>query len=85
MTLVDAPASHDIETFIDAEVIEDPNDLSALDKVWMDQEVLFGPAASECGRDELAQKMRAATRAAPDMPILPAKRPVMTTNAQSRT
>lgn len=46
---------------------DDPDDLVALDAAWEDEEVRFGPsagAASACGTDGLAAKLRAARRPA---------------------
>jgi nitrate reductase molybdenum cofactor assembly chaperone NarJ/NarW len=66
---------------------EDPNDLAALDAAWEEEEVVFGPgaaAASQCGRDGLAAKVRAARRPAPDMPPAMPKRPVITYRQSNR-
>ena len=60
---------------------EDPDDLAALDVAWEDEEVRFGPAAAAatpCGRDAIAAKLRAARRPAPDLPPSAPKRPVVT-------
>lgn len=55
----------------------DPNDLKALDDAWEEEEVRFGPAAaSDCGADSLAAKMRQARRPAPGLEIPPAPRTV---------
>lgn len=44
----------------------EPDDLEALDAVWMDEEVTFGPGAATaaCGKDVLGAKLRAASRPA---------------------
>jgi nitrate reductase delta subunit len=64
---------------------DDPNDLAALDRAWMDEEVTFGPAALPCGKDDLAAKLRSARRPAPGMEQGPPKRPLVTTSASTRT
>lgn len=48
---------------------EDPQDLEALDAIWEEEEVLFGPGAAneECGVDSLAAKLRQARRPAPGL------------------
>ena len=47
----------------------DPNDLEALDAVWEEEEVRFGPgaAAADCGIDSLKAKVRQARRPAPGL------------------
>lgn len=47
----------------------DPNDLRALDAVWEEEEILFGPGAAiaDCGVDSLAAKVRQARRPAPGL------------------
>lgn len=43
----------------------DPDDLEALDAAWEEEEVIFGPgSADDCGKDELAARLRQATRPA---------------------
>lgn len=46
-----------------------PDDLEALDAVWQEEEVTFGPgaAAAACGKDALGAKLRAANRPAEGM------------------
>jgi nitrate reductase delta subunit len=46
-----------------------PDDLEALDAVWQEEEVTFGPGAAEaaCGKDTLGAKLRAANRPAEGM------------------
>lgn len=46
-----------------------PDDLEALDAVWQEEEVKFGPGAAEaaCGKDALGAKLRAANRPAEGM------------------
>ncbi len=66
---------------------EDPNDLAALDAAWEDEEVRFGPdaaAASQCGKDGIAAKLRAARRPAPNMPQPTPKRPIVTYSQSNR-
>jgi nitrate reductase delta subunit len=66
---------------------EDPNDLAALDAAWEEEEVTFGPgaaAASQCGKDGIAAKLRAARRPAPGVPAVEPKRPVITYNQSNR-
>jgi nitrate reductase delta subunit len=66
---------------------EDPNDLVALDAAWQEEEVLFGPAAaaaSQCGKDGIAAKLRAARRPAPDLPATSPKRPIVTYSQNHR-
>jgi nitrate reductase delta subunit len=66
---------------------EDPNDLAALDAAWQDEEVRFGPgaaAASQCGKDGIAAKLRAARRPAPDLPPPTPKRPIVTYSQSKR-
>jgi nitrate reductase molybdenum cofactor assembly chaperone NarJ/NarW len=66
---------------------EDPNDLAALDAAWEEEEVTFGPgaaAASQCGKDGIAAKLRAARRPAPGAPAAEPKRPVITYSQSNR-
>lgn len=62
----------------------EPDDLEALDAVWMDEEVTFGPGAATaaCGKDALGARLRAAGRpaegVAPPQPAGP--RTVVTRN-----
>lgn len=59
-----APAGEVLDALL-AAPDDDPNDLEALDAAWIDEEVKFGPgAASECGTDSIAAKIRAARRPA---------------------
>jgi len=63
----------------------DPNDLEALDAVWMDEEVKFGPdAMAACGKDTLTSKLRAGTRAAPGVETPEPKRTVFTHTPTNR-
>lgn len=85
LVLADVRIADAIATAVASEAQDDPNDLVALDKAWMDEEVTFGPTALACGKDDLAAKLRAGRRPAPDMPPHRApQRPVVTTNATSR-
>jgi nitrate reductase delta subunit len=53
-----------------------PDDLEALDAAWAEEEVTFGPgAASACGVDGLAAKLRQASRPAPGLETPPVRRP----------
>lgn len=51
----------------------DPNDLVALDAAWEEEEVRFGPAASDGCKDGLIARVRAGMRPAPGMPTSPEK------------
>jgi nitrate reductase delta subunit len=65
----------------------EPDDLEALDAAWEDEEVRFGPgAASECGTDTLAAKLRQARRPAPGLEPPPGQRPrtIITTPSTTR-
>jgi nitrate reductase molybdenum cofactor assembly chaperone NarJ/NarW len=46
----------------------DANDLTALDAAWEDEEVRFGPGASDGCKDGLIARVRGGLRPAPDMP-----------------
>jgi nitrate reductase delta subunit len=58
-----------------AEPDPEPDDLEALDAAWVDQEVTFGPGASDggCAVDGLADRLRAAMRPA-DVTVRPVSR-----------
>ncbi|MCL4766544.1 MAG: nitrate reductase molybdenum cofactor assembly chaperone [Hyphomicrobiaceae bacterium] len=59
-----APASEILDAML-AAPDDDPDDLEALDAAWVDEEVKFGPgAATECGTDDIAARIRAARRPA---------------------
>lgn len=76
-----------VVTALMGEPDEDPNDLAALDAAWEEEEVAFGPGAaavSQCGKDGIAAKVRAARRPAPDMPPTTPKRPVITYSQSNR-
>jgi nitrate reductase delta subunit len=52
-----------------AEPDVDPDDFEAMDKLWEEEQVTFGPgpnAAAACGPDRLAAQMRAGMRPAPE-------------------
>jgi nitrate reductase delta subunit len=67
-----------------AEPDPEPDDLEALDATWEEEEVLFGPgAASDCGKDGLTSRMRAARRPAEGIAAPPPQRPVITHSANS--
>jgi nitrate reductase delta subunit len=85
--LAHAKPQHSVVTALMGEPDEDPNDLAALDAAWEEEEVMFGPgaaAASQCGKDGIAAKLRAARRPAPDMPTSVPKRPVVTYSQANR-
>ena len=54
----------------------DATDLVALDAAWEDEQVMFGPSASDGCKDGLIARVRGALRPAPDMPASLATRPV---------
>ena len=56
-----------------AEPDPEPDDLEALDAAWAEEEVLFGPgaAAQDCGKEELAARLRQARRPAPGAAMTP--------------
>ncbi len=60
-----------------AEPDPEPDDLEALDAAWEEEEVRFGPgaAASDCGVDSLAAKIRQGRRPAPGLEPPPSSRP----------
>jgi nitrate reductase delta subunit len=66
-----------------------PDDLAALDAAWQDEEVTFGPgaAATDCGIDQLAAKLRQARRPAPGLETPPVTRPptIITHSRSART
>ena len=85
--LAHAKPQDSVVTALMGEPDEDPNDLAALDAAWEDEEVRFGPgaaAASQCGKDGIAAKLRAARRPAPNMPQPTPKRPVVTYSQSNR-
>ena len=80
-----APRAEDLAAVL-AEPETDPDDMAALDKVWEEEAVTFGPGADGqgaqsamggCGADALAARMRHARRAVPthDNPMSPGGRP----------
>jgi len=85
MALADLPEHKAVAAAVAAEPADDPNDLAALDQAWLDEEVKFGPDALDCGKDDLAMKLRAARRPAPGVAIAAPRRPVITTNAAARS
>jgi nitrate reductase delta subunit len=63
---------------------DNPEDLAALDAAWEEEEVTFGPgAASQCGKDGLASKIRAVQRPAPGVEPPRPQRPIVTYNGRS--
>jgi nitrate reductase delta subunit len=46
----------------------DANDFAALDAAWEDEQVTFGPGASDGCKDGLIARIRGGLRPAPDMP-----------------
>ena len=71
-----------------AEPDPEPDDLAALDAVWQDEEVTFGPGSAEasCGVDGLAAKLRQARRPAPGLEPTPTRGPrtIITTSTTPR-
>lgn len=59
------PKAENLAAIVADDGIE-PDDLEALDAVWMDEEVTFGPgtANAACGKDALGARLRAASRPA---------------------
>jgi nitrate reductase delta subunit len=49
----------------------DATDLAALDAVWADEPVIFGPGSGDCCKDGLIARVRGGLRPAPDMPTRP--------------
>lgn len=71
-----------------AEPDPEPDDLEALDAAWQDEEVTFGPAAaSQCGVEGLAAKIRQGRRPAPGIEKASRTGPptVISTSATPRT
>lgn len=62
----------------------DPLDLAALDAAWEDEAVRFGPGAADSCKDDIATRLRAAGRPAPDMPAQEPKRPIITHTSTNR-
>lgn len=62
------PKAEDMAAIVADDGIQ-PDDLEALDAVWQEEEVTFGPgaAAAACGKDALGAKLRAANRPAEGM------------------
>jgi nitrate reductase delta subunit len=64
---------------------DDPNDFTALDAAWEEEEVTFGPgAASQCGKDGIASKIRAVRRPAPGVEPAKPQRPIVTYNGRTQ-
>jgi nitrate reductase delta subunit len=66
---------------------EDPSNLAAVDAAWEAEQVTFGPgtaAATECGKDGLAAKLRAARRPAEGVAVEAPKRPIVTYHTTNR-
>ncbi len=71
-----------------AEADPEPDDLEALDAAWTEEEVIFGPgAASDCGVDSLAAKIRQGRRPAPGLPRPERAGPatIVTTSSSARS
>ena len=62
----------------------DANDLEALDAAWEEEEVRFGPNASECGSETLASKLRAGMRPAPGVAVPERQQTVFTHSPTNR-
>ena len=83
--LADAkPQAAVVETLL-RESDENPEDLAALDAAWEEEEVTFGPAAAQCGKDGLIAKVRAVQRPAPGMPASKPQRPIFTYSQRPRS
>ncbi len=85
--LAEAKPQTEVVAALLGETDEDPNDLAALDAAWEEEEVTFGPAAAaaaQCGKDDLAAKLRAARRPAPGVATPEPKRPVITHRQSNR-
>jgi nitrate reductase molybdenum cofactor assembly chaperone NarJ/NarW len=78
------PQTAVVETLL-RESDENPEDLAALDAAWEEEEVTFGPAAAQCGKDGLIAKVRAVQRPAPGMPASKPQRPVITYSQRPRS
>lgn len=81
--LVDLAATQPTQEAFEVLVPEndiDPSDLKALDAVWEEEEVLFGPGAAvaDCGIDSLAAKVRQARRPAPGLEVPTGPRTIFT-------
>jgi nitrate reductase delta subunit len=78
------PKAEDMAAIVADDGVE-PDDFAALDAVWEEEAVSFGPGAATaaCGKDTLGAKLRAASR--PAEGVQPAKpignRPVITRNS----
>jgi nitrate reductase molybdenum cofactor assembly chaperone NarJ/NarW len=84
LALAEAAPQAEIVAALLNEPDEDPNDFAALDAAWAEEEVTFGPAAAQCGKDGLAAKLRAVRRPAPGMPVQEQKRPIITSTPSNR-
>ncbi|MGE5510437.1 MAG: nitrate reductase molybdenum cofactor assembly chaperone [Bacteroidota bacterium] len=85
--LAEAKPQTEVVAALLGEPDEDPNDLAALDAQWEEEEVTFGPAAAaaaQCGKDDLAAKLRAARRPAPGVAAPEPKRPIITHRQSNR-
>ena len=72
------PAPAELAVIVPDDGVE-ADDLEALDALWEDQPVEFGPDAADCGVDSLGSRLRAARRPAPGMTPPPAApRPTVT-------
>ncbi|MEZ5855875.1 MAG: nitrate reductase molybdenum cofactor assembly chaperone [Hyphomicrobiaceae bacterium] len=75
-------------TALRSEPDPEPDDLEALDAAWKEEEVVFGPgAASDCGVDGLAARLRQARRPAPgiDRPARTGPATIISTPSSPRT
>lgn len=75
VTLADAKLDAEQLAALRSEHDSDPNDLEALDAEWEEEEVRFGPSATDCSKDELVAKLRQARRPAPGLEAAPRQRP----------
>lgn len=88
VALADAELDEDALAALRAEPDPEPDDLQALDAMWEEEEVRFGPGATaaDCGNDSLVAKVRHARRPAPGLerPAGGQPRPVLSTPAPQR-
>ena len=65
-----APKDDEVATLL-GQPDPDATDLAALDEAWEDEPVMFGPGAAGNCKDDLATRLRAARRPAPDIAVGP--------------
>lgn len=88
VALANAQLDEEALAALRAEPDPEPDDLQALDAMWEEEEVRFGPgaAAADCGKDSLVAKVRQARRPAHGVERPPGgqPRPVFSTPAPQR-